>query len=63
MSDGAVLIIRLWLEGEGDERRVVARLTSFVDADSDETAAAVVGSVDELLAATRDWAEGVLDLG
>ena len=61
MNDGAVLVIRLWLEGEGEERRMVARLTTFVDPENRETTAAVVGSVDDLLAATRAWAERSLE--
>jgi hypothetical protein len=61
MSDGAVLIIRLWLEGEGDERHVVARLTSYLDAASEETATALVANLDDLLSATRAWAESALE--
>lgn len=57
MQDSAVLVIRLWLEGEGAERRVVARLTGYLDVDSEETSSAVVGTIDELTAAVRTWAE------
>lgn len=63
MIDGAVLVIRIWVERDGDRRRLVGRLKTFVGPESRETTVAVVGSVEELVAATRAWAEQSLGDG
>lgn len=52
-----ILIIRVWLEGEGDQRRLMGRISSRLDATKEEMQLAVVTGVEDVVAETRRWLE------
>lgn len=52
-----LLIVRAWLEGP--EQRLIARITRTLDVLDQPATVGVVGSVEDLYEAVRDWLDGI----
>jgi hypothetical protein len=52
-----VLILRVWLEGSGADRRLRVRMVGRLDLDREAQDTASASTIDETLAYVRDWLE------
>ena len=60
-SPTGVLLIRVWTEGPADQPQLRARLVSRLSVEDDDTTSTFASSLDEIVAATRDWLERFRD--
>jgi hypothetical protein len=58
----AVLVVRAWIEGTFEERKLRARITQTLDITSAKTVQTAAGSQEEIFRAVEEWLRTFVDL-